>query len=69
MLTTLFILSLIAIALWRPLVRALIAAILALVVFAGIHVVRAIDSMVTMPPEQTNQTVSVQTDAVDDGRR
>jgi hypothetical protein len=67
MLTTLFILSLIAISLWRPLVRALIAAIVALVVFAGIHVVRAIDAMVTMSPDQRNQTISVQTDALDDG--
>jgi hypothetical protein len=61
MLTTLFILCLIAIALWRPLVRTLIAALLALLVFAGIHVVRAIDAITKVSPDQ----MSVQSDTVD----
>jgi hypothetical protein len=71
MLTTLFILSLLAVALWRPLVRALIAALIALLVFAGIHVARAIDAMTTVSPvspvSPVSNQVSVQGDAVDHG--
>lgn len=67
MLTALFLLSLVAIALWKPLLRVLVAALLALLVFGGIQIARAIDALLVEPPRQVIN--SVQTDAVDDRGR
>lgn len=67
MLTALFLLSLIAIALWKPLLRVLVAALLALLVFGGIQIARAIDALLVEPPRQVIN--SGQTDAVDDRGR
>jgi hypothetical protein len=65
MLTALFLLSLIAIALWKPLLRVLLAAVVALLVFAGIQIARLVDSITTPPPHEL-VVDSVQTDAVDE---
>jgi MFS superfamily sulfate permease-like transporter len=67
MLTALFLLSLVAIVLWKPLLRVLFAALLALLVFGGIQLARAIDALVAEPPHQVVN--SIQSDAVDDRGR
>lgn len=68
MLTALFLLSLIAIALWRTMLRVLLAALLALLVFVGIQVVRTVESMTS--GAGVEQVVgSVHGEAVDDGGR
>jgi hypothetical protein len=68
MLTALFLLSLIAIALWKPLLRVLLAAVVALLVFAGIQIARMVDSFTTPVPHEL-VVDSVQAEAVDDGGR
>lgn len=68
MLTALFILGLIAIALWKPLLRVLLAVVIALLVLGVIQAARLVASITTPPPHEL-VVDSVQTDAVDDVRR
>ncbi|HEV2784084.1 MAG TPA: hypothetical protein VGX25_32250 [Actinophytocola sp.] len=64
MLTALFLLSLIAIALWKPLLRVLLAALLAVVVFAVIQIAHVLEEITAQPADQVVE--SVQGNAVDD---
>ena len=53
MLATVLVLSLVVVAMWRSLVKFVIAAILVLLVVGGVQAVQAISAVVTVSPQQT----------------